>query len=310
MIQKLKYRAVTILPGTFTVTIASPAVVTKNGHGFIDGDTVFLMTSGELPTGLTANSCYYVINKATNTFQLSLTRGGTAINTSGSQSGTHTVMPGFKAPPGLVAVSILCCGGGGGGGAGLAGTGGGYGGAGAPVGKHDINIAASLSTDELGISIGTGGINNTGASGSQGSNTIVYNKLGNALFTSWGGGGGQLGTAIADTTAGCRLYTQTLTGNRMFGTPGGLGGIIALSFYNTAGFDSAYAQGGTSNLTLSTYTRGGGGGASYGIGGSGADASNAANATPPGYGGGGGGGCSTANVQGGTGGQGIAFLTW
>jgi hypothetical protein len=34
---------------------------------------------------------YFVINSATNTFQLSLTLNGTAINTSGTQSGTHVL---------------------------------------------------------------------------------------------------------------------------------------------------------------------------------------------------------------------------
>jgi len=75
---------------TITVTIASPGVVTWNAHGFSNGDTVAFTTTGALPTGLAANTAYYVINATTNTFQLSATAGGTAINTSGSQSGTHT----------------------------------------------------------------------------------------------------------------------------------------------------------------------------------------------------------------------------
>jgi hypothetical protein len=76
---------------TFTVTIASPGVVTWNSHGLTAGAKVILSTTGALPTGLTAATTYYVINPATNTFQLAATRGGAAINTSGSQSGTHTV---------------------------------------------------------------------------------------------------------------------------------------------------------------------------------------------------------------------------
>ena len=77
--------------GTFTVTIASPAVFTLNAHGMSDGDRVRLFTTGALPTGLSANTDYYVLWAATNTFQLSATRGGAAINTSGTQSGAHTV---------------------------------------------------------------------------------------------------------------------------------------------------------------------------------------------------------------------------
>ena len=76
--------------GTFTVTIASPGVITLNGHGLSDGDRTRIFTTGALPTGLSANTDYYVTASTTNTFQLSATRGGAAINTSGTQSGTHT----------------------------------------------------------------------------------------------------------------------------------------------------------------------------------------------------------------------------
>lgn len=77
---------------TVTMTIASPCVVTWNSHGLPDGSTLRLSTTGALPTGLTAGTTYYVVNAAANTFQLSATLGGTAINTSGSQSGTHTAI--------------------------------------------------------------------------------------------------------------------------------------------------------------------------------------------------------------------------
>jgi len=81
--------------GTATMTIASPAVVTKNAHGLTLGAPVYFTTTGALPTGLTANTVYYVTNPATNTFNLSTTlanaTAGTKINTSGTQSGTHTL---------------------------------------------------------------------------------------------------------------------------------------------------------------------------------------------------------------------------
>lgn len=76
--------------GTFTVTIASPAVVTEVNHGRVNGASVVLSTTGALPTGLTAGTLYYVVNAAADTYQLSATQGGAAINTSGSQSGVHT----------------------------------------------------------------------------------------------------------------------------------------------------------------------------------------------------------------------------
>lgn len=75
------------------MTIASPCVVTYASHGLKANDTVYFETTGALPTGLTVNTNYYVISTGltTNTFQISLTRGGTAINTSGTQSGAHSL---------------------------------------------------------------------------------------------------------------------------------------------------------------------------------------------------------------------------
>lgn len=75
---------------TVTITIASPGVVTWTGHTLVNGNQITLTTTGALPTGLTANTVYFVVNAAANTFQLSLTNGGAAINTSGTQSGVHT----------------------------------------------------------------------------------------------------------------------------------------------------------------------------------------------------------------------------
>jgi microcystin-dependent protein len=77
---------------TVTMTIASPGVVTWTGHALQNGDSIRLTTTGALPTGFGTGITYFVVSVATNTFQLSATRGGTAINTSGSQSGTHTAI--------------------------------------------------------------------------------------------------------------------------------------------------------------------------------------------------------------------------
>lgn len=77
--------------GTATMTIAAPAVVTLTGHTYTNGDQITFTTTGALPTGLTVGTVYYVVNAATNTFQVSATSGGTAITTTGTQSGVHTV---------------------------------------------------------------------------------------------------------------------------------------------------------------------------------------------------------------------------
>jgi hypothetical protein len=78
---------------TVTMTIASPAVVSWTGHGMPAGWPVKFSTSGALPTGVTAGQVYYVIatGLTANTFRFSATPGGAAVNTSGSQSGTHKI---------------------------------------------------------------------------------------------------------------------------------------------------------------------------------------------------------------------------
>jgi hypothetical protein len=73
-----------------TMTIASPCVVTWTAHGLAANTPISFTTTGALPTGLVAGTVYYVLAPVTNTFNVSATAGGAAINTSGSQSGTHT----------------------------------------------------------------------------------------------------------------------------------------------------------------------------------------------------------------------------
>jgi len=54
-------------------------VITRNSHAYVDGDTVqFSATS--LPTNLVAGTTYYVRDKTANTFKVSSTSGGTAID--------------------------------------------------------------------------------------------------------------------------------------------------------------------------------------------------------------------------------------
>lgn len=78
---------------TATMTIASPAVVSLTAHKLVAGQNVRFTTTGALPTGVQAGLDYYVISTGltANAFQFSATSGGSAVNTSGSQSGTHTL---------------------------------------------------------------------------------------------------------------------------------------------------------------------------------------------------------------------------
>jgi len=79
-----------------TITIASPALITQATHENVNGDAIKFSTTGSLPTGLNTNTIYYVSNASPNTFNVSTSYenaiAGIAINTSGTQSGTHKVL--------------------------------------------------------------------------------------------------------------------------------------------------------------------------------------------------------------------------
>jgi len=79
------------LTASTTITaVATPGIITV-ASAPTNGLQVILSTTGALPTGLTSGTAYYVVNRTSTTFQVSLTSGGVGINTSGfAQSGTHT----------------------------------------------------------------------------------------------------------------------------------------------------------------------------------------------------------------------------
>jgi hypothetical protein len=82
-------------PISVTMTIATPCVVTSSVP-FTNDTPITIINSGypaALPTGLTPGTTYYVINASGNTFNLAATVGGSAIATTGSQSGTHYIVP-------------------------------------------------------------------------------------------------------------------------------------------------------------------------------------------------------------------------
>ena len=74
-----------------TISFASPAVFTV-ASGDLPANTtqIELFTTGTLPTGLSTNTVYYVVNASGTTYNVSLTSGGAAINTTAAGSGTHT----------------------------------------------------------------------------------------------------------------------------------------------------------------------------------------------------------------------------
>ena len=81
-----------VVPSTITITIASPAVVTA-ALNLPDATAIQLQTTGALPTGLVVGTTYYTKYLTATTFNLALTSGGAAINTTGSQSGITQISP-------------------------------------------------------------------------------------------------------------------------------------------------------------------------------------------------------------------------
>ena len=77
---------------TITVTIATPAVVTSTINLF-EGDAFTLATTGSLPTGLVVGTTYYARNVVGTVFNLSATPSGALINTTGTQTPTHSISP-------------------------------------------------------------------------------------------------------------------------------------------------------------------------------------------------------------------------
>jgi hypothetical protein len=75
---------------TITVTIASPAVVTSTIN-LSEGDAFTLTTTGSLPTGLVVGTTYYARNVVGTSFNLSATPSGALINTTGTQTPTHSI---------------------------------------------------------------------------------------------------------------------------------------------------------------------------------------------------------------------------
>jgi microcystin-dependent protein len=81
--------------GTATITNATPAVITLSSHGLATGQLVYFTTTGALPTGITANTRYWVNVLTSYSFRLSTSLAnalaGTSIATSSTGSGTHTM---------------------------------------------------------------------------------------------------------------------------------------------------------------------------------------------------------------------------
>jgi|TARA_R100000479_G_scaffold176487_1_gene131345 hypothetical protein len=90
---KVEWGAGCVIEGEVTITVADPGVVTfPGGHGLEAGAPVmFTPTGGDLPTGLTPDTVYYVVddsNLTATTFAVAATPGGDAIETTGAATAT------------------------------------------------------------------------------------------------------------------------------------------------------------------------------------------------------------------------------
>ena len=234
-----------------SISNAATAVLTVSNAAYLPANNspVRLTTTGALPTGLAVETTYWVINASGTTFNLSATKGGTAIGTSSAGSGTHTLTsaPYEKAlnNPSFIIVEVQA--GGGGGGGAFSGTNdiGGGGAAGGYSRKKILN--ASLASSET-VTVGAGGT---------------------AGITS-GGSGGTGGTSSFGTHA---TATGGTGGSRGAGSvgEGGTGGTGASGDLNLSGSDGFAGQ--YANTTIASY--GGHGGSSlFSGGGKGAYVSN------------------------------------
>lgn len=79
-------------PVQITISVAAPGVITLPvGFSFPDETAITFTSTGALPTGLTVGQVYFVVNSTGGTFNVSITRNGAPITTSGTQSGVQRI---------------------------------------------------------------------------------------------------------------------------------------------------------------------------------------------------------------------------
>jgi len=73
-----------------TFTAATTDIITSAAHGLQNGDLLQFTTTTTLPAGLALATNYYVRDVTTDTFKVSATPGGTAVDITDTGTGTHT----------------------------------------------------------------------------------------------------------------------------------------------------------------------------------------------------------------------------
>lgn len=79
-------------PSIVTMTVATPCLVSST-IVLADLSPIVFQTTGALPTGLLVGTIYYTRYVSSTTFNLSTTPSGALINTTGTQSGVHSISP-------------------------------------------------------------------------------------------------------------------------------------------------------------------------------------------------------------------------
>lgn len=75
---------------TTTFTAATTDIITSVKHGLVDDNEVIFTTTGTLPAGLATSTRYFVRDSDDDTYKVSATKGGTAVDITDTGSGTHT----------------------------------------------------------------------------------------------------------------------------------------------------------------------------------------------------------------------------
>lgn len=99
--QTLRDRSYTMSYLTFYGAAAAGITAVRNvnaldvatGHGLYNGQLVTVTTTSALPSGLTADTLYYIVSRAATSVSLALTAGGSAITLSSAGTGVHKVVP-------------------------------------------------------------------------------------------------------------------------------------------------------------------------------------------------------------------------
>lgn len=88
-----------------TVTAATN-IFSATSHGLVAGDTIIFETDGTIPTGLTADTQYYVISDSltSNAFKVSTTLGGSEVDVTNAQTASNHAFLKTSGEPGIASI--------------------------------------------------------------------------------------------------------------------------------------------------------------------------------------------------------------